>query len=1338
MNFAWKYTLRIVPLLVAGLLSAADLLVVSPSTLCEAWRYYAEMRRTEGVSVEVVDTSRIYADFPFGSTNAYPTAADSIHAFIHAAADAGTTHVLLGGAWIDAQALDQPIHFLTGERLSLSNAVPGRMIRPHGATGLESAPSDFFYACRGAVNWDANGNGQLLESGERNRDDLRVRVAVGRFPAIPFAYGDRPLMTAAELVTNYAAKVARGLSAQFTGRQRVGLLGSTQWTSVPAADTSLGLTRGEMMFLDGLPNMWQTGHTPQVSDAEYVLRETLRTVIAPNWPVQDVDAFFYSDAALQTVGDGSLQVARDALLARETLVTACRTHGNATVALNAGGLYLLTQRLYANARGLSLFADFAVPCRTGMVDYTITSNQVVYAAPSLGVAMVCAPDGGAVTGVFNSRDGIDTWTASFSLADGLSLTLATDTLRHLFEEAGDSFGMAFLRARRAFVDTKGTLSNDQVYVLGEQFFLGDPTVGLPNLEKTAVWTDPRLVLETNHVYTSVSVGMLDTEIVGNGRLRVMEQLVSSGTNLTLAVEGGVERGVEFTGTVPGTVTLGGSGSFYVGGLSNCAAVAVTAGRKRMRCTEVARVPKSIRVTEGELILETAESLIPTAETFAAVTNGTLVWAESPRAGWSDGGEHLACPVVLSDALFAIEPTARLSWGRQVGEVYKPFSLQVGGQSCVASSDPLVPAPIGLVGTSTIVLDSAAELMLDVTCEDENAGRLVVMGAGSVRAVHAQALAGGVEVAEGATLILEEVPLNAVTDLVVRTGATVRIPSVVSGRHPLVPLGGRVLLEVGACVTDLAGHTLTGSVANGTFFELSSALRWKGGAGVWSDPRGWFDSGTGAFGAWQAGRTAVFDAPQGACVTNDAESIDLAGLVVASDTVLSGGTIRSVSDDLMIPEGTRLAFQAPLAVTGDVKKKGLGCLAFAGTQAGLTEGALLIDEGRLALTDVVAPGVTNLTVADGACVELKGANALTQAVCRASLATNALVRVDAQPSSLALGLFTPRKSFLVPAGVMLEVRGPIADDGGRAWWPQVEGCLSYQGVMTGAYGFLTGTGVVEVAGLRSRSGSGMGFGPCRLVWCPESPDGRFPLLGFYLRYTAFIVLNGTTVVPGCACVAACADGEPDSEVALYVEEEGAVFETPWGQSLTLEDDGTRILFGGPGDVVKTGGGCFRLAGVDDQHTGATRILAGTYALAGACLSPAFELATGSVLDLSDPYPTVIEATNFVWSAGGEVRLGVSAEGCDCLDLRAQGTNPLESCALHVTGTGALDLTVHVYPNAKAGRYALLRTDGMPREEIVRLLPRVVGGIGRAVHVAWTDDRCDLVLVLGEPGTILLVR
>ena len=146
-------TARFALLLVSGAALASDLLIVSPPALKDSWDYYAAQRRlATRRAIDVVDTQDVYAAYPFGEGTSCRNAAESLHAFIRAAAQAGTTNFLLGGAWIDATKVETPIYLLTGERLSLSNAVPGVCVGVVGSgmSETETTPSDFYYACVGA------------------------------------------------------------------------------------------------------------------------------------------------------------------------------------------------------------------------------------------------------------------------------------------------------------------------------------------------------------------------------------------------------------------------------------------------------------------------------------------------------------------------------------------------------------------------------------------------------------------------------------------------------------------------------------------------------------------------------------------------------------------------------------------------------------------------------------------------------------------------------------------------------------------------------------------------------------------------------------------------------------------------------------------------------------------------------------------------------------------------------------------------------------------------------------------------------------------------------------
>ena len=273
------------------------LVIVAPPDLRTAWDDYAAQRRRAlpDWAVRVVGTDEIYRDYPFGAAQPCRNAAESIHAFLRDAAAQGTDHVLLGGAWLDAQRPDDAVFFETGERLSLSNCVPGVRARPHVAEKCDAVPSDLFFACLDdAANgiahpWDPNGNGVYLDEEEWAGCDITADLAVGRFAPVPLDDGSGVLPTPAQLITNYAAKVARGEGAAFAGTNRVGLVSEFLWASAPKAGSALGRPHPEQAFFDEVPNVWTAAHPATVTDGEWATRETLRTVIAPRWPVAAVE-----------------------------------------------------------------------------------------------------------------------------------------------------------------------------------------------------------------------------------------------------------------------------------------------------------------------------------------------------------------------------------------------------------------------------------------------------------------------------------------------------------------------------------------------------------------------------------------------------------------------------------------------------------------------------------------------------------------------------------------------------------------------------------------------------------------------------------------------------------------------------------------------------------------------------------------------------------------------------------------------------------------------------------------------------------------------------------------
>ena len=1322
------------------------LVVIAPPDLRTAWDDYADARRRARPdwTVRVVGTDEIYRDYPFGAAQPCRNAAESIHAFLRDAAAQGTDHVLLGGAWLDAQRPDDAVFFETGERLSLSNCVPGVRARPHVAEKCDAVPSDLFFACLDDVAngiahpWDPNGNGVYLDEEEWAGCDITADLAVGRFAPVPLDDGSGVLPTPAQLITNYAAKVARGEGAAFAGTNRVGLVSEFLWASAPKAGPALGRPHPEQAFFDEVPNVWTAAHPATVTDGEWATRETLRTVIAPRWPVAAVESLHANDArTLFSPRHPTRTAARTAFFAQDLVAALCRTHGSVQTAGRD-----VTRARVAAATGLALFYEFAVPCHTGAVDATYTNavgNCVLL--PSLGMAATASPRGGALTGLHNASYG---WgvgeDVGRALSDGYSATLGYLTLRRLFEARDATCGLAALRARQQYV-LDYMPKKKQLVALCEQLFLGDPSVALPDagVPTGTLPADGCLADDVALVAAACGGG----RVAGPGRLRVMGDLRCAGTGLELAAGGGVGGSLAFTGASPGTLTLAGAEAFYVGGVSNCAAlvlggaaktvdlsgagsppaaVSVTgaAATNTLRCTRADNLAATtLDVSGATLRLETAEAFGEGETPLAVVTNGVLEVAESPLAGWDDEAERWARPLVLQDATLRICGKRAYAWGRRAGASPAPFALYAAGRAAVEGT------AVGLVGTTRVDVAAGGCLTLDADVRDVEAGRMLFSGAGRVVARRRTALAGHVEVARGVTLDLEETPL-AVTALVVRAGAVVRIPFEASGWHDLVAGTGTLHLEAGAEVRDLEGRALVGSVVGGSFFEASGALCWRGGAGAWSDPDGWRNPATGAVGPWQNGRAAVFDAP--AVLTNDLADVQAERLVFTQDARLDGRALRLASGWISVPAGTCATFAAPLDVAGELVKYGEGTLVVAGAQTNLAACSLRVEAGTCGLDGLCAPGVTNLSVAAGARLLLRGVSALTNACARGTLATNALACADGAAATLVLGALTPKlRGLALPAGLTLVVAARELE-GCCAWNIALDGMLDYRGILSLGYARpgLEGPGTVRVEGLHSRTAYGARVGACRMELA--GVDGIFPIYEDLALPDGFFCFDGATLAPTGGALVVTSAGHPTSRTTLFVDEGGVTFDVPAGACLTLGGERETFLFGGPGGVVKRGAGTLRFATVDDLHGGPTVIHAGVYELGTATATTDVALEGGALAFTSDE-PQGLGLTNCVLAAGSALKLRVTPLGADVLDVRGG----VFRCA-----AGAA-LEVRALPGAPAGDYALLAVDAADAADLAALACAVHAPGRRAeTFLLAVDGAVVRVVRLHPPATAILLR
>lgn len=1293
------------------------LTIISPPDLLDAWNYYAEERRKvrDHWDIAVVGTDAIYEAHPFGDGEDCRNPAESIHAYIRSAASQGVAHILLGGVWMDAGNTNKTYSLATGEIVTLSNAVPGVCASPYLQQGCEPIPCDLYYACLDDPSngiphpWDSNGNGIYLErdeaiSSNTNSCDFMPDIAVGRFMPMPFAVGGSRVFSQSEIITNYAWKVAH--TEKFSWRENafnIGLISGELRGSYGVNGTSLGRPRREFYFFDGLANTWSAEHPATVTDAAMETREILRSEIAPNWPVANVGSL-HVDSEIFKPKYESVAEARNDLLRDDYCYTICRTHGSQTYVASA----LLTREMYARSTGITLFQDFAIPCHAGKIDYsTSTVSGTIRLSPSLGVASTSALQGGACAGIFNTSYGWMREFSGISLSDGLSSTLCLETTRSVFRDRAETFGLAFLAARRKYVEGNN-IGGVELFTLCEQFYLGDPSLSLPSVERD-VGPNKAITGATRCVNAVVSVENAENWPT-YGNVRVMKNLYCNGTNLTVRSSGGIGGCVAFTDSRPGRLTLDDVFDFYVGGVSNCAAVHVNGtenvidvtgadselnhlffeGGRFYRPENVLRCTKAngltnvfpICVRDSTLRLETGKAFGVSDKPTAVVSNGALLFAESPNKGWPvydleelTGEVHLHCSELFAEK--------KICFGRKLNSEYVPVDLRVSHDVFLISDETLE-----LCGTNFITLASGARLYLEAALTNSNAGALVVRGPGRMIITGKEMCADLIRVTDGATLEVWHPPL-ACKSLVVESGAVLYSPATSPLRHDVVSMPGTLVVDDGARVVDAGGQTIEGVVIGGSFFEQGGVLHWKGGVGEWSDQTGWRDAVTGEIGAWLPGALAVFDAAEGSLVTNDLSGVNVGGLLFASDTHLCGNGLSVESGEFNIPTNVTATLALGVNLAGDVTKFGDGALVLHGEQAALSNCCLWVRKGTLAFSDVTAPGVTNLSTDAGTRLGLAGNSSLTNAVSFRTMETNSLVlAVGVSSAELELGGFIPKSGFVLPRGVRLVV-SPKGETKFASWNAVIDGMLDYRGKMAMSYGSLRGSGTVRVEGLVSNSPAGAGFGECRLELAGR--DGMFQIYeDCSWNQNGIFVFNGTTIVPQSDLELTSAD-YPGSKVLMYVDEGGVCFDVPSGRTLTFGSGLPLYAFGGPGPLVKRGVGRLRFDGTRDCHMGTTYLDGGvlecTYGLEWYYVNDGYpytfdvRISSGAVLDMAkNPEESVLLLTNLVMEAGAEVNLAVSRYGSDIIEMIDGASHSFPS-----RGVARFDVTVD--GDAPSGDYEL---------------------------------------------------
>jgi autotransporter-associated beta strand protein len=629
--------------------------------------------------------------------------------------------------------------------------------------------------------------------------------------------------------------------------------------------------------------------------------------------------------------------------------------------------------------------------------------------------------------------------------------------------------------------------------------------------------------------------------------------------------------------------------------------------------------------------------------------------------------------------------------------------------------------------------------------DADAGGLVFAGPGKVRA-SADALAGAVEVREGAALELTAVPLPAVTALVVRAGSTLRIPADPTGLHEVLVGTGRLVVEDGAEVEDLAGNALTGRAMNGMFFEPGAALCWCGGTGAWSDAEGWYDVVTGLAGSWTNGLIAVF--ASAADVTNDCDGVEVKGFVFGGDVSVAGEGISLKTGFVEVPSNCIVTIAAPLACMDDVTKAGEGTLVLRGAQA--MSGGLVARAGVLELDGVTAILVTNLVTGAGSCLALRGESVLSGASACSTIASGTVCLASEDAASLEVGRFVPVSQFVLPAGVTL--RGACEYG---FWRMTVNGrleCLTSPEMVITSW--IDGTGTVRTAGLWTDTTSYARFSFCRVEMVP----GAFQVLGnpgtgiMRRQYKNFL-FDGVTFAPVGGDVHVTNSDLQEGLVTMCVNTNGVVFDTfdaaaGVGCTVSFDDPcATNLFFYGPGDVTKVGAGAVRFTVNDDLHEGRTIVQGGTYAVSTWSLTSGFHvtgegstvelsgvayggdvsLGSGSVLDLSAPAVTMVVTTNLQLAADAVLKVCVTPDGCDLIDV-SEG-----ECDLPINGEVVLDVTVQT--GTPPGLYAAV---AFPSAVAGRWTGRFTAPGGQQVGLEFTADRKILCVRVRRAATMLYIR
>ena len=567
----------------AALHTNAVYTIVAAPDLYEDFLWYAERRKEAHpeLTMNVVSCAQIYEAYPYGENLDNRNPAESIHNFVRNQAKYfGTQYLLLGGMWMNAQALDEECYYWNGEPVNLETTVPGIGCYP---TGGGMFVSDQFFGCldlKGSgYPWDANGNGKYLDEGWSN--DCYIDIAVGRLALKPdkmFKNEDGSLMNRHQLLTNYVHKLARGESPTFNGRYKYGMLaGPIIYTKYYYGSTAF--YNKELEYYDCAYNMWDhRKYRDYCWSTEASMRRMMKDYIAPYRPVMDCHVMNNTETSKGI--DPNNRVAWWYGEDREFAYHI--GHGWAK------GSDDLTAARIGACTGLTTFVDAQISCYTGYIDWREKENGTNFVTVCLGDASINNPKGGGLCSMHNNRPGAISGGFTDYWDSGFSSRIQAYAMFNFIEKNWTS-GDSWRNAVQQYSAQRGAL-----WVLIESIFNGDPYVKLyrpgdvaladgaifdETAENVFLAEDATLRV-TNRVSAVKLYGAGDVTLDGSaGDLRVMGGAEITNGTLTVKTCGGIgSAGVTFVGT-PGTLTMDGDSTdrdryFYLAALTNCDTVVV--------------------------------------------------------------------------------------------------------------------------------------------------------------------------------------------------------------------------------------------------------------------------------------------------------------------------------------------------------------------------------------------------------------------------------------------------------------------------------------------------------------------------------------------------------------------------------------------------------------------------------------------------------------------------------------------------------------------------------------------------------------------------------------------